>query len=100
MNVIWKKLALTFERNAEGQNRQTGQITSLSCLRENLNVYIFIQWGTINMLHISVIKDSVLITGQQIKLTGHEMDLASGNHRMAHCSPCYALVCFSVMENV
>lgn len=52
------------------------------------------------MLHISVMKDSVLITGQQIKLTGHEMALASGNHLMAHCSSCYALVRFSDMENV
>jgi len=77
---------------------------SLSCLHENLNVYLFIQWATMHMLHISVIKDSVLIKGQQIKLTGHEMALASGNdlitHLITHCTSCYVLAHFSGMGSV
>jgi len=56
------------------------------------------------MLHISVIKDSVLIKGQQIKLTGHEMALASGNdlitHLITHCTSCYVLAHFSGMGSV
>lgn len=52
------------------------------------------------MVRTSAIKDGVLITGQQIKLTGHEMALASGNDLITHCSSCYVLVCFSDMENM